>query len=168
MLPCRIECFRRHLCTSCLPNELRRPSRNLLPRAAILSSPSYLPTYLPPHIMEDCIDLDDFTLSSPDLGISLSVSSHLYTTHHFTQRTTCGDVRHLVQSGELGFLPPNVCHLQIIVLFAGSPVEEADPDSGFLEFLSHSICSSEVSCSFTHIGVSLLIWRSFGKGSAWR
>ena len=94
--------------------------------------------------MEDCIDLDGFTLSSPDLGLSLSVSSHLYTTHHFAQGTTCEDVRYLVQSGELGFLPPTVCHLQIIVLFAGSPAEETDSGMGFLEFLAHSICYSEV------------------------
>ena len=115
--------------------------------------------------MADCIDLDNFTLSSPDLGISLSVSSHLYVTHYFAQEITYEDIRHLVQSGELGFLPSTACHLQVIVLFAGSPADPAESGSGFLEFLSHAIYSSEVGLFYARWGITAdlaKLWQRLG------
>lgn len=101
------------------------------------------------------LELDTFQLSVLDLGLSLTVWTHLYTSDEATSQLSCEKLYGRVKNGQLWFLPPGVISVQIVVQLEHRLISYPCPQT-VLEILEASIRESSVSpcpasCSYlTH------------------
>lgn len=94
--------------------------------------------------MADPLDFDEFVLSVPPIGLSLSVASYLFLADQFDPELDLMGVCDYVESGQLWILPSTVL-LQMVVRIEGTALAESDSNDNLLEFLAESICQSPVS-----------------------
>lgn len=94
--------------------------------------------------MANPLDLDEFALSVPPDGLSLSVDSYLFLADQFDPELDLTSVYKHVRSGQLWIVPSTIL-LQMVVRIGGTTLAESDSNDNLLEFLAESICQSPVS-----------------------
>lgn len=91
-----------------------------------------------PHV------LDEFVLSIPPDGLSLSVTSYLFLADTFEPEVDLLGIYENVKLGQLWILPSTV-NLQIVIRIEGATLVEHGSCDNILEFLADEICHSPVS-----------------------
>ncbi|KAK6845074.1 hypothetical protein PG995_015184 [Apiospora arundinis] len=91
--------------------------------------------------MAEPLVFDEFVLSVPSDGLSLSVASYLFLADDFEPKLDLTGVYDYVKSGQLWILPSTVS-LQIVVCIEGAALIEDDSCDNILEFLTEKICQS--------------------------
>ena len=97
--------------------------------------------------MSQYVELDDIQLLAPNLGLSLSVSSHLFVSNNADLELDCQRLYDSVRAKQLWFLPPSVFYLQLKMRVGDREMHTVLPESNFLEYCANTICLSTVGYS---------------------
>ncbi|ETS79086.1 hypothetical protein PFICI_08939 [Pestalotiopsis fici W106-1] len=108
--------------------------------------------------MSEYVELDGFQLLAPNLGLRLSVSSHLFISNHANLELDCHGLYECVQAERLWFLPPSIFYLQLKVQVGDRAMHTVLPESNFLEYCANMICLAtlwdqlglSISCTAVH------------------